>query len=140
MVRRRAHRGGGFTVVEALAAGMLLALSGVAIGGAVIGAMSSLRLAADVQQAAQRLDQTLTRIDLIGPSRLLEEGPTEATFADDPRFRWSAEIESRLDGHLYDVTVRITWDTEKGPRSVEAATMLNDPPDSRSTTIQWDDL
>jgi type II secretory pathway pseudopilin PulG len=140
MDRQRRHCGAGFTVIEALAAGMLLALAGMAIGRAVVGAMGSLRLSSQLQQAAQLLDQTLTRIDLIGPSRLLEEGPTEGEFDDNPGFRWSAEIEPRFEGYLYDVTVRVTWDTAEGPRPVEAATRLNDPPDSRSAAIRWDEL
>ena len=132
---------GGFTVVEALTAGMILVMASVVLGGMVVGAMQSLRIAADTQRAAHLLDRTLTKIDMIGPSRLLAEGPTDGGFeAPDDRFRWEADIESRLEGNLYEVTVRILWDTERGTRSVEAATLLNDPPLSRNPTLMWDDL
>ena len=127
--------------MEALAAGAILVLSAVVLGQAVVGAMDSLHVARDVQRAAHLLDVTLTKIDLLGPSRVVQEGPTDGTFSgQDSRYRWEAEVESRLEGHLYDVTVRVSWNTPRGQRCVEAATLLNDPPDSRDTTLRWEDL
>jgi type II secretory pathway component PulJ len=140
---RRAARPsrGGFTVIEALTAGIILVLAAGVLGRAVSLSMASLRLAKDTQRAAQLLDRTLTKIDMIGPQRMLEEGLLEGVFeGPDSRFSWSAEIESRLEGHLYDVTVEITWDADGGTRSVEAATRLNDPPLSRDQMLQWDEL
>jgi hypothetical protein len=141
-MRRRAETSRrGFTIVEALAAGVILTMSAMVVGSAVNRAMFSLRLAADTQRAAQLLDGTLTKIDMVGPDRLLTEGPMEGGFSgEDGRFRWEAEIESRLEGHLYDVTVRISWMTDAGRRSVEAATRLNDPPNSRNAAVRWEDL
>lgn len=123
---------------------MILALSAGALGLTISQSMHSLALARDYQRAAELLDRTFTKIDLIGPSRLLYAGPSEGLF-DEPgheRFSWQAEIDdSRLEGHLYEVTVRIVWQTPSGkPRFIEAQTLLNDPPNSRSSELYWDEL
>ena len=131
----------GYTLVEALAAGVILAASAGVLGRIVSGTMESMRVARDVQRAAQLLDQTLTKIDTIGPQRLLEEGPADGAFPPpDGQFRWRAAIESRLGGHLYEVTVHVSWPTDRGVRTVSATTLLNDPPQSRSGTVRWDQL
>ena len=133
----------GFTLIEVLVAGVVLALSAGALGLTVSQSMHSLALARDYQRAAELLDKTFTKIDLIGPSRILYEGPSEGVF-DEPRhekFSWQAEIDTRMEGNLYEVTVRILWQTPSGkPRFIEAQTLLNDPPDSRSSELSWDEL
>ena len=130
-----------FALVEALAAGMILTLAAAVIGAASSQAMDSLGSARDFQRAAQLLDQTLTRIDLIGPDRVSREGPAQGDFPPpDGRFQWETQIESRSPGHLFLVTVRVRWQTARGARSVEAQTLLNDPSDSRNPALKWDDL
>jgi len=136
--RTTARHAAGFTLVEALAAGVILSISAAMIGMGVSQSMVSLQRADDYQKAAELLDDVLTRIDIIGPERLLREGPDEGDL--DNRFRWKATIKSRFEGDLYDVTVRILWTTPDGERSVQGHTMLNDPLMSKSQTIQWDDL
>ena len=130
---------GGFTLVETLVAGVILALSAVALGMTVSQSMRSLALARDYQRAAELLDKTLTKIDLIGPARLQFEGPTEDVFErPHDRFAWQAKIEPGIQGHLYEVTVRILWETPGGTiRSIEGQTLLNDPPDSRTIELDW---
>ena len=131
-----------FTLVEALAAGVILTLAGTMLAVAVSQGMRSLTLSRDTQRAAELLDRTLTKIDMIGPARLMEEGPTEGPFpAPHEKFRWEAQIEARTEGYLYDVTVRITWPTVGGGRrKVVGATRLNAPPKSRPEELEWDDL
>jgi len=142
MSRFSRKRCGGFTLVEVLTAGMILALSGAVLGTAVTQAMRSLTVARDYQRAAELLDQTLTEIDLFGPARMLAEGTNEGVFeSPDDRFAWRAEIFSRLEGHLYDVIVEVSWRTPAGTqRSVRAQTRLNDPPESRPAELAWDEL
>ena len=129
----------GFTLVETLVAGVILTLSAVALGITISQGMNSLALARDYQQAAELLDRTLTKIDLIGPSRLFYEGPlTDAFSPPYDRFAWQAQIEPLTDGYLYEVTVRIFWTTPIGTqRSVQAQTLLNDAPDSRPSGLDW---
>ena len=104
--------------------------------------MRSLTLARDYQRAAELLDRTFTKIDLIGPALLYLEGPTAGVFEPPHQdFAWQAQIDTRLDGSLYEVTVTITWQTAGGTyRSIQAQTLLNDPPGSRSSDILWEDL
>ena len=141
MRRAVSRRRAGFTVVEALAAGTVLALGAAVISAAARQAMTSLQRASDYQRAADLLDQTLTKIDMIGPDRLVTEGPTDGTFQPpNDRFSWQAEIQQRPEGHLYEVSVRISWLTETGSRQVQAQTFLNDPPGARNVFLEWEEL
>ncbi len=122
-------------------AGVILALSGAAIGTSVRGALETTRRARNYQQAGELLDRMLTKIDLIGPERIMLEGPTEGEFEPpDDRFRWETAVESHDEGYLYKVTVRIIWETPEAERSVEGQTLLNDPPNSHSPLLHWDAL
>ena len=139
---RRGHAAG-FTLVEALSAGIILAVSAVVIGSGVSQAVRSQSITRDTQRAAELLDQILTKIDLIGPSRLLYEGPTEGQINE--RFSWQATIEPRLEADLYEVSVKLRWQVpgysgQSGARVAEAHTMLNDPPRSRNAFLEWDEL
>ncbi|MHC4717431.1 MAG: type IV pilus modification PilV family protein [Planctomycetota bacterium] len=142
MNRRSRRHSGAFTLVETLAAAMILALTGAMLAAAVSQGMRSLTVARNYQRAAELLNDTLTKIDLLGPARLMDEGPTEGAFAPPHhRFRWRAEIAPRTEGYLYDVVVQITWPTAGGKqRHVYGATRLNDPPKSHPEELEWDDL
>ena len=137
------ERSRGFTLVEVLVAGVILALSAGALGLTLSQSMQSLALARDYQRAAELLDRTFTKIDMIGPARMYYEGPNEGFFeeAQNERFAWQAKIDTRLEGNLYEVTVQIMWQTSGGQtRSIEAQTLLNDPAGSRSSELYWDEL
>ncbi len=142
MSKRGRQHSGGFTLVEALVAGVILALSVGVMGLTITRGMRSMALARDFQLAAGLVDRTLTKIDTIGPAMLMIEGPTEGRFAPpNDRFTWSATIEPRLEGDLYDVTVRIVWPTSvNATRSVEVQTFLNDPATEDQSLLQWDEL
>ena len=97
--------------------------------------------ARDLQRAAQLLDETLTRIDLIGPERISREGPLEGQFEPpDDRFTWEAQIESTVPGNLYKVTVRVTWTGPRGQHAAAAQTLLNDTTGSHDATLEWRNL
>ena len=137
----RANCRGGFTLIEALAAGLILSLTGMAIGGAVVQSMRSASLARDYDRAAELLDRALTRIDLIGPYRIYSEGPRDGQFEPPyEMFEWRAQIDPLLSGDLYDVEVEVTWHHGRGRRTVKAHTRLNDPPKSRNSYLRWEDL
>ena len=128
--------------MEALVAGVILALWAAVLGTTISQSMGSLALARDYQQAAELLDKTLTKIDMIGPARVMFEVPSEGVFeAPRERFSWQREIEARTEGHLYEVTVRIRWTTPGGQiQSIEAQTLLNDQPGSRPSELNWDEI
>ncbi len=130
---------GGFTVIECLVAGMVLAIFGSLIAMTVGQSVSASEAMLDRQQAALWLDEVMTRIDMIGPGRLSAEGPVQGEL--DDRFSWSVEIEEEgLSAYLYRVTPTIRWKTSRGEKSVAGYTMLYDPPGSRGGFLQWDEL
>ena len=135
---RRSRPRAGFTLVEVLAAGVILAAFAAVLSMSVSHTMASLTRAEEDVLAAQYLDEVLTRIDLLGPERMLREGPMGGVL--DERFSWAAEIRPRLTGSLYEIGVRIEWSTQGGTRSVEGHTLLNDPWGSRDPRLQWEDL
>ena len=141
---RSARRSAGFTLVEALAAGIILSASAALIGLGVSQSMASLQRARNYQHAAELLHEVLTKIDIIGPERISREGPTDGSFEGrfNDRFRWEATIETsdRLEADLYDIQVRIIWLVPGGERSVEAHTIIHDPLFSRPTMLEWDEL
>ena len=143
MHNRTQRRSGGFSLVEALAAGMILAASAIVIGGGVTQAMRSQSIVRDTLWAAELLDHVLTQIDMIGPARLYYgHAPTQGPL--DERFSWQAKVEPQLEGDLYEVTVQINWQAphagESASRVVKAHTLINDAPGSRNLTLEWEDL
>lgn len=136
------RRRGGFTLIEALVAGVILAVVGVAVSLGLSQSTHSLRTSREYRRAAQVLDGLMTKIDLIGPARMLEAGmATEGRCAapnDD--CRWAVEIESLAEPDLYELTLRLTWPTPGGERSAKLATRLYDPAESRNGYLRWEDL
>ncbi len=130
------HRG--FTIVECLLAGVILALFTATIATAVGQAGSAARRGKDLRLAAGWLDEVMTRIDLVGPARLLREGPTQGEL--DERFSWSVKIEEEIIGDLYDVQVTIRWKTGTQTSSVVGFTQFQDPPKARRSSVSWYDL
>lgn len=132
----------GFTLVEALVAGVILALSAGVLGVAVRGGMRSMTLAREYQTAAELMDRVLTKIDVVGAARMAEEGPLEGAFEPpNESFSWSAQIVPRQEGDLCEVTVKIVWESGLGTkRSVEAQTLLNDPVRIPEDRPAWDEL
>ncbi len=129
---------GGFTLVETLAAGMVLTLSVSVLGVSLGQSHHALQQAKDNQRAAELLDQLLTKVDAIGPASLSQAGVTEGQF--DDRFSWQLEFRPRPEGHLFEVTATVRWADGRDMRSARAQTLLNDPPDARPPGLQWDDL
>lgn len=132
MRRRRARnvrlQCGGFTVVEAVCAGIILALSAAAIGSRVSQAVRSVSQARELRAATAVLDELMTKVDLIGPLRLDYEGPTEGVI--DQRFAWEIKIEQQLEGDLYAVSLKVywlaggwAWDSDEGEVTEDGADM-----------------
>ena len=120
---------------------MILAISAAVIGVALSNAYRAAADARDYRRAAALLDELATKVDLIGPSRLMSEGSTEGTFEPpDDRFSWRASISTRIEGHLHEVTLEVGWPGRNGPRTAELRTLLNDPPFSHDPTLRWGDL
>ncbi len=129
-------------MVETLVAGIILAMSAAAMSMTVRQGMQSLQRARDYQIAAELLDTVLTKIDTIGPAKMLEDDVTEGVFEGDrSRFGWTAKIEERGEAHLYEVTATVHWRSPDGARhEAEARTLLNDDRRAAAMTLSWNDL
>lgn len=149
-VKRGVRRRGGFTLVECLVAGTVLALFGGTIAIAAAQAGGANRRGVERRAAAQRLDAVLTKIDVLGPARMSIEGPFGGELESDeseqgPRGRawaWSASIVQEgtwADLYIVEATVRWVGSTGK-TRSVSARTRMFDPVGSRTVLAGWDDL
>ena len=133
------HRSaGGFTIVECLLAGMILALFATTIATTVAQAGAAARHGENLRLAADRMNEVFTRIDMIGPSRLIYEGPTRGEL--DARFAWQADIEEGVLTDLYDIKVTIRWSADGKARSIVGYTQLYDPSDAARTPANWYDF
>ena len=134
---RRAH---GFTIIECLIAGVILALFAGALAGATAQSTRAAARSQDHRQAAEWLDTVFTRFDILGPSRIAAEGPVEGPL--DDRFNWAATItEDAVWPDLYQVSVVIRYTGRDGrPGRVVGHTQFHDPIGRRSSTAEWGDL
>lgn len=129
----------GFTLVEGLLAGVILALVGMMIGQGVSQSLRSAAESREVRKAAELLDRTLTKVDLIGPNRVMTQGPTSGRFPPpDDGYGWRVAIESLMEPDLYGVEVTVTWVGPRGERTARAATRLHDPAGSRDDFLRWE--
>jgi type II secretory pathway pseudopilin PulG len=136
----RARRG--FTVVEALAAGVILSAGSVVIGLSVRQGLRALASARQQQTAAVLLDEVFSKVDLVGPEAMLAGGQAWGSFRPpNDGCTWSVGIEPLSTPNLYQVTVRVDWPRVDGSRgAVEAQTLMHDWPGSRPEGLEWDDL
>ena len=111
------------------------------MGTALSTSYGALGEARDERRAAILIEDLLTKIDLIGPSRIADEGPRDGQFdGEDSRFSWTVDIANRPEGHLYQVTVKLSWSSRGGTKSAQIQTYLDDPPNSHDVTLKWGDL
>jgi len=127
----------GFTLIECLLAGLVLAIFGAAMATTVAQAMAANEKAAKQRQAAMYLDEVLTRIDTIGPATVAQQGPTEGEIGG---FTWTADITQNAASDLYVVNVSIQWSTARGFQSIDGHTLMHDPIGSRPVLLYWEDL
>lgn len=116
----------GLSLVEVLAAGVIL--SGTVV---TIGALSSKSLLSTGQhqayeKAASLIDRQLTLIDVIGMDAFLDKGVTEGEFGDvAPGYAWQVTSTYLEVDNLYKVTMTVFWSEYGRPRSLSVSTRLN---------------
>ncbi|QQE11153.1 prepilin-type N-terminal cleavage/methylation domain-containing protein [Planctomycetota bacterium] len=136
-------RCGGFTMIEMLCAGVILAICGTVIGALTIRQMTSIEMSRDYQAVAVIVDEVFTKVDVIGPARIMLEGPTEGQ-SDNPayeRFSWDLEVEENEEhADLYEIDLTVQWQVNGGIREYKAHTALYDPSNSRTTSLNWGDI
>jgi len=130
----------GFTIIESLIAGVILAAFAAALASTTAQSSMAAARAQDHRKAAEWLDTVLTRIDVLGPDRLATQGPLAGPL--DDRFNWSATItQDEALPDLYQISVVIRY-TGRGGRPGRAVgyTQLHDPAGRRSVPAAWEDL
>ncbi|MHC5118707.1 MAG: hypothetical protein ACYSOH_01630, partial [Planctomycetota bacterium] len=88
-----------FTLIETIAATLLLGLSVVVLAGISVNSLRTARTIMMDEQAWDLADRQLTMVDFIGARNYLLSGPTEGTFeGEGTTFGWTLGIsETRLD-------------------------------------------
>lgn len=116
----------GFTLVETIAASVILCIAVLALGAVGSRSLSSMRLNRQYEVAASLADKQLTYIDYIGVEDFIETGEMEGQFKGfEQTYYWGAATAYEGTDNLYEVTVTVSWFSAPRLRSVSVDTMLN---------------
>jgi type II secretory pathway component PulJ len=136
MVKRRANpvRWGGFMLLDAIVATLILAIALVTIVGLNSTALSAQRDGESLQDAAMLADELLEQVVAVGPDRFRRvfglRGSCEPPFE---AYSYEMELRSVGSGDPYSVAVTILWDDLGESRSLRFETLiaprLGDDPD-----------
>lgn len=127
--RRRLNRAcrEGMTLVEALAASVLLGVGVVGLMSAGAQALRNQHRTVHRAAAMHLAQAKLAEIEVVGPHIWMLGRPTTGSVArDDVVFDWEIDIEQQLVGELFGVSVEVRWQANTGSGTVELATWLND--------------
>jgi hypothetical protein len=125
-IRNPQSRSGGFNLVEALVATMILSGAVLTLGAIGTNALSSTRLHRHYEMAAGLVDKQLSLIDYMGIDAFIEAGQTEGLVEElEPAYKWSVTTEYQGTDSLYMVTIVVSWLEGAHPYSVTAQTMLD---------------
>ena len=116
----------GFTLIEVLAASLLLALGVAAICGICSRALSQAIVDQSIESAWRVIDRQFTLIDTMGIDAFVLKNETEGT--QDylgKEFYWSAVVQQGDLDRLYTVTLVVSWQDGKRGRQVSCSTMFN---------------
>jgi len=117
---------GGFTLLEALVAMMVLAGSLVALQGIVSRCMYRVRVNEEKERAWQVLDRQMTAIDAMGIDTYMQEPLTEGEIEEyGMLFNWRVDTSIESIDCMYEVRITIWWGPETNPHVISATTKLN---------------
>jgi Tfp pilus assembly protein PilV len=134
MTSRGTHPGG-FNLVEALVATVILSGAVLTLGAISTNALSSTRLHRHYEMAASALDRQLSLIDYMGIDAFIQAGQTEGIVEEqEPAFRWSVTTEYQGTDDLYLVAITVTWLEGNRPYNVTVQTMLDGASSGTSTS------
>jgi hypothetical protein len=115
-----------FTLIETIAAALLLSLSVVVLAGISIRSLQMARSITVYEQAWDLADRQLTIVDYIGVRKYILSGPTEGQYKGDGiKFDWTLKISETTLDFLYDVTVTVGWVEQRGYKKIEIQTRLS---------------
>ena len=119
----------GFSLVEMIAASVILSGGVVAICALNTSSFTSVRANRQRENAWAVLDRQLTIIDYMGLDEFMnlrqftgQIGPTEQ---DSTVYSWSTEFSEGVNDNLYAITLTISWGSENRMQSISVSTALN---------------
>jgi hypothetical protein len=125
-MRSRGTKHGGFNLVEALVATVILSGAVLTLGAIGTNALSGTRLHRHYEVAAALIDKQLTLIDYLGIDQFIEAGQTEGIVEElEPGYVWSVTTEYQGVDNLYLVGITVSWLEGSRPYRVSAQTMLD---------------
>jgi hypothetical protein len=115
-----------FTLVETIAAALLLSLSVVVLTGICVRSLQTAYSIMIDEQAWDLADRQLTMVDYIGVRKYILNGPTEGTFkGDGVVFDWTLKISETTQDSLYDVIVTVGWVEQQKYKRIQTQTRLS---------------
>jgi Zn-dependent alcohol dehydrogenase len=122
----RGTKHGGFNLVEALVATVILSGAVLTLGAIGTNALSGTRLHRHYEVAAALIDKQLTLIDYLGIDQFIEAGQMEGIVEElEPGYVWSVTTEYQGVDNLYLVGITVSWLEGSRPYRVSAQTMLD---------------
>jgi Tfp pilus assembly protein PilV len=116
----------GFTLVETIAASIILCIAVLALGAIGSRSLGSTKLNREYEVAAALADKQLTYIDYVGVEDFIETGKMEGQFEGfGSTYLWRAATAYEGTDNLYQVTMTVSWLNRKRLYSVSVDTMLN---------------
>ena len=121
--RRKAK---GFTLVEVIAASVILCGAVMLAGRVGTQAMTGTKLNRHYEMACSLVERQLTLLDYVGIDAFIESGETEGQSDDlGYTFNWQAETEYLELDSLYSVKINVSWLEGIRPYSITVETMFD---------------
>jgi prepilin-type N-terminal cleavage/methylation domain-containing protein len=119
----------GFSLVEMIAASIILSSGVVTICALNTGSFTAVRTNRDRELAWELLDRQLTIIDCMGLDEFLElrqfSGEINLEGQSSTVYQWAAQLEEGINDNLYTITIALSWGPETRKHSIMASTVLN---------------
>ena len=117
----------GFTLVEALAGSLILAVAAVVVCGLSHRCMVNNKRGMEYEQAYRLVDECLDRVTATGLEELIQKRSMSGDFGKRyPNYRYLLEIEPTEAMDLWQVTAKVSWEVSDDEYKVEATTLLYD--------------
>lgn len=118
-------RWGGFNLVEAMVASVILSGAVLTLSAISTNALTDTRLNRHYEVAASLIEKQLNLIDYVGIDQFIEIGQTEGVEELDPGYQWEVSTEYQGTDNLYIVVITVTWVERRRPYRITVQTMLN---------------
>ena len=116
----------GFTLVEVIAASVILCGAVMLVGRVGTQAMTGTKLNRHYEMACSLVERQLTLLDYVGIDAFIESGETEGQSDDlGYTFNWQAETEYLELDSLYSVKITVSWLEGVRPYSITVETMFD---------------